>query len=69
MRLPFSVLDPIEGDVLSILWEPEMISETGNLDRGSLVTNWDNRSAGNDYDGFNVCALMANQCVLYFSPF
>ena len=28
-RLPFSVLDPIVGDVFSVLWEPEMIRETG----------------------------------------
>ncbi len=28
VRLPFSVLDPIVGDVFSILWEPEMLSET-----------------------------------------
>jgi len=30
VRLPFSVLDPIVGDVFSILWEPEMLSETGS---------------------------------------
>ncbi|KAG1742698.1 uncharacterized protein EDB91DRAFT_1081331 [Suillus paluster] len=30
VRLPFSVLDPIVGDVFSILWEPEMIQETGS---------------------------------------
>ncbi|KAF9528129.1 hypothetical protein CPB83DRAFT_358156 [Crepidotus variabilis] len=30
VRLPFSVLDPIVGDVFSILWEPEMIRETGS---------------------------------------
>lgn len=29
-RLPFSVLDPIIGDVLSVLWEPEMLAETGS---------------------------------------
>ncbi|CAA7265018.1 unnamed protein product [Cyclocybe aegerita] len=29
VRLPFSVLDPIVGDVFSVLWEPEMIRETG----------------------------------------
>jgi hypothetical protein len=29
-RLPFSVLDPIVGDVFSVLWEPEMIQETGS---------------------------------------
>ncbi|KAF8998765.1 DUF726-domain-containing protein [Hymenopellis radicata] len=29
-RLPFSVLDPIVGDVFSVLWEPEMIRETGS---------------------------------------
>jgi pimeloyl-ACP methyl ester carboxylesterase len=29
-RLPFSVLDPVVGDVFSILWEPEMIRETGS---------------------------------------
>jgi len=30
VRLPFSVLDPIVGDVFSVLWEPEMMSEMGN---------------------------------------
>jgi Protein of unknown function (DUF726) len=29
-RLPYSVLDPVVGDVFSILWEPEMIRETGS---------------------------------------
>ncbi|TRM70598.1 hypothetical protein BD626DRAFT_564212 [Schizophyllum amplum] len=29
-RLPFSVLDPVVGDVFSVLWEPEMIQETGS---------------------------------------
>ena len=29
-RLPFSVLDPVVGDVFSVLWEPEMIRETGS---------------------------------------
>ncbi|KAJ3912198.1 hypothetical protein F5877DRAFT_2602, partial [Lentinula edodes] len=28
-RLPFSVLDPVGGDVCAVLWEPEMIRETG----------------------------------------
>ena len=30
MRLPFSVLDPVVGDVLSVRWEPEMMEEMGN---------------------------------------
>ncbi|KDQ15761.1 hypothetical protein BOTBODRAFT_31653 [Botryobasidium botryosum FD-172 SS1] len=30
VRLPFSVLDSIVGDVFSVLWEPEMMGETGN---------------------------------------
>ena len=30
VRLPFSVLDPIVGDAWSVLWEPEMIRETGS---------------------------------------
>ncbi|KAJ7508433.1 hypothetical protein B0H11DRAFT_27890 [Mycena galericulata] len=29
-RLPFTVLDPVVGDVFSVLWEPEMIQETGS---------------------------------------
>ncbi|KAJ7589643.1 hypothetical protein C8J56DRAFT_36979 [Mycena floridula] len=29
-RLPFSVLDPVVGDLFSVLWEPEMIQETGS---------------------------------------
>jgi hypothetical protein len=30
VRLPFSVLDPIVGDVYSVLWEPDMMNEMGN---------------------------------------
>lgn len=30
VRLPFSVLDSNVGDVFSALWEPDMLSETGN---------------------------------------
>lgn len=30
VRLPFSVLDPVVGDVFSVLWEPEMMGETGS---------------------------------------
>jgi len=30
VRLPFSVLDPIVGDVYRVLWEPEMIREMGS---------------------------------------
>ena len=30
VRLPFSVLDPVIGDVFSVLWEPDMIRETGS---------------------------------------
>lgn len=30
VRLPFSTIDPVMGDVLSILWEPEMMGDTGN---------------------------------------
>lgn len=30
VRLPFSVLDPIVGDVFSVRWEPEMMEEMGN---------------------------------------
>ncbi|KAG8709814.1 hypothetical protein FRC09_000456 [Ceratobasidium sp. 395] len=29
-RLPFSVLDPVIGDVFGVLWEPEMMAEMGN---------------------------------------
>jgi hypothetical protein len=29
IRLPFSTIDPVMGDVLSILWEPEMMGDTG----------------------------------------
>ena len=31
VRLPFSVMDQSMGDVFSILWEPEMMGETGNI--------------------------------------
>lgn len=30
VRLPFSVLDPIVGDVFGIRWEPEMMGEMGD---------------------------------------
>lgn len=30
VRLPFSVMDPIVGDVYSVLWEPETLGQTGN---------------------------------------
>jgi len=30
VRLPFSVLDSIMGDVLSVLWDPDMMQEMGN---------------------------------------
>jgi hypothetical protein len=33
VRLPFSVLDPIVGDVFSVRWEPEMMEEAGNVIR------------------------------------
>ena len=29
VRLPFSTVDPIMGDMYSVLWEPEMLSSTG----------------------------------------
>lgn len=41
VRLPFSVLDPVVGDVFSVLWEPEMIRETGSALRiltGEILT-------------------------------
>jgi hypothetical protein len=30
VRLPFSTVDPIMGDLLSVLWEPETLGQTGN---------------------------------------
>ncbi|GAA5993607.1 hypothetical protein JCM5350_005006 [Sporobolomyces pararoseus] len=30
IRLPFSTIDPVMGDVLSVLWEPDMMGDTGN---------------------------------------
>ncbi|KAK4051892.1 hypothetical protein OIV83_002597 [Microbotryomycetes sp. JL201] len=30
VRLPFSTMDPLMGDVFSVLWEPEMMGDTGN---------------------------------------
>jgi len=29
VRLPFSVIDPVVGDVVSVYWEPEMMGEMG----------------------------------------
>ena len=33
VRLPFSVLDPVVGDVFSVRWEPEMLGEAGSAIR------------------------------------
>ncbi|KAM0788333.1 hypothetical protein ACM66B_001475 [Microbotryomycetes sp. NB124-2] len=30
VRLPFSTVDPLMGDFFSVLWEPEMMGDTGN---------------------------------------
>jgi hypothetical protein len=30
VRLPFSVMDPIVGDVYSVHWEPDMMAEMGS---------------------------------------
>jgi hypothetical protein len=30
VRLPFSVMDPVVGDVVSVFWEPEMMHEMGS---------------------------------------
>ena len=30
VRLPFSVMDPVMGDVFSVLWEPQTLGQTGN---------------------------------------
>lgn len=30
VRLPFSTVDPIMGDIYSILWEPEMLTSMGD---------------------------------------
>ena len=29
VRLPFSTLDPLVGDVISLLWEPEILQSMG----------------------------------------
>ena len=30
VRLPFSTVDPVMGDIYSILWEPEMLTSMGD---------------------------------------
>ena len=30
VRLPYSTVDPIMGDIYSILWEPEMLQSMGD---------------------------------------
>jgi hypothetical protein len=30
VRLPFSTIDPVMGDLFAVLWEPEMMGDTGN---------------------------------------
>ena len=66
VRLPFSVLDPIVGNVYSVRWEPEMIRgnsalkiSTGDvlLQIGMTVLK------SNYYDGFNVC-FAVRKCLL-----
>ncbi|KAJ7665636.1 hypothetical protein B0H17DRAFT_1210870 [Mycena rosella] len=49
VRLPFSVLDPVVGDMFSILWEPEMIQETGSVLKiltGEVLTQIGQTAAG-----------------------
>lgn len=29
VRLPFSTLDPVVGDVIALLWEPEILQSMG----------------------------------------
>lgn len=29
VRLPFSTLDPVVGDVITLLWEPEILTSIG----------------------------------------
>jgi len=29
VRLPFSTLDPVVGDIISLLWEPEILQSMG----------------------------------------
>ena len=29
VRLPFSTLDPVVGDVITLLWEPEILTSSG----------------------------------------
>lgn len=41
VRLPFSTLDPIEGDLYSLYWEPEMLKSTGqtiNILASEIIT-------------------------------
>jgi len=30
VRLPYSTVDPIMGDIYSVLWEPEMLTSMGD---------------------------------------
>ena len=30
VRLPYSTIDPIMGDIYSVLWEPEMLQSMGD---------------------------------------
>ena len=43
VRLPFSTVDPVMGDMYSVLWEPEMMQSMGQTinvlaSEASLVT-------------------------------
>ena len=41
VRLPFSTIDPIMGDIYSILWEPEMLRSTGATINILATEVWD----------------------------
>lgn len=43
VRLPYSTVDPIMGDIYSVLWEPEMLTSMGDTINilATEVCNWD----------------------------
>ena len=68
VQLPFSVLDPILGDLFSILLEPNMIREKGSA-LEILKTKVDDSSTGNNPYGFDFCPSIAGSVCASFLSF
>jgi hypothetical protein len=59
VKLPFSVLDPLVGDVFSVVWEPEMIRETGSALQPSTFADWFDGPPGDCHVCSHDCSSVA----------